>query len=1551
VTIKERLRALLSEFRSVFSVNENDLGRTVLLSHGIDTGDAAPVRQQLRRHPPAHQEALRQQISTMLEQKIIEPAQSAWASNVVLVRKKDNSLRCCIDYRQLNAVTRKVAYPLPRTDMCFDAMSGAKWFSTFDLRSSYHQVPLDPADADKTSFICRQGMFRFKTMPFGLCNAGATFQRLMDIVLSGLSFDICLAYLDDIIVFSEDESSHVNRLRVVLSRLQQAGLKLKPSKCSLMQRSVLFLGHVISACGIATDPQKTHDIVNWPVPQNIKEVRAFLGLCGYYRRYVERFAELARPLHALTEKNHRFEWTTQCQTAFDSLKTALTSPPILAVPNDSDQFILDTDASNWAIGAVLSQIQGGGEKVIAYASRKLSRSEANYCVTRRELLAIVYFVKYFRHYLLGRPIVIRTDHAALQWLRRTPEVVGQQARWIATLEEYDYVVQHRPGARHANADAMSRLPCLRTQCCGDGVNRIEVGQISIENPDVIEEHSQEFDILRAQDEDIEIAMVKKTLQSSAEPPQFDDIAGTSSLVKALYRQFHRLSADDGILRRTFEEPSTGCSIKQVVWPRRYRRSLIQEIHHSLGHLGQTRTKAAVQQRAYWPGWSSDVEGVLRECEACARYKRGSAPKQTHLRPFLSGEPFETVSIDITGPHPRSRNGFMYILTVQDHFTKWAEAIPIRNHTATIVADALFKNVFMRYGMPMRLLSDQGAEFESKLFQQLCEMASIAKIRTTPYRPSTNGMIERFHRTLNSMLAKVINDDQRNWDEKLPSVMMAYRASVHESTGFTPNRLMFGREVRLPVDLVYPTPVTDGQNRGLENYVRDLQETTADVFDVVRQKLGSAAQSREDRYNCKTKSSPNFQQGDRVWYFYPRRIRGKSAKWQKWYTGPYTVMKVIDSHNLVIRRNAKAKLIVVHRDKLKHCHEPVPQSIPTACVASTPRPANLDSLPPEKLNSNHRPRRENRQRPGYLQHYVCSVSGASMASKTVQITSGTPYCFLCNIMFSKDANLKRHNVNFRQRHDEIRAQRDLMSLGSACETAAQQPFPSGSHSRQPDVRTVGAIYTTPPCGPEHVSRRDPDRVLAISAEVLEYSSASSVAEIVQHLIEGEVQPTLAGVITRATLAGARHAANLHAVYTQLRQSEVSDWRTERLQALEKELVRYSLGLPEHPRAEQSGSSTSGRSIPSRPQLELGASDAEPAPSLRSELSCGEEMSQLPPDSPDVSLEARLPDARLQLGIIDEEEGTDPTAFVAAGQESAPVPRPRERTGYEAHMAAVNRIKDYRSRGLTVKTSNNVGKNISAPKTSLHEDSRCKRMTPVKEPRSPTRDGIKTGGHPQKRLKTNDSPRPDQPHSVDCSVVVEPLPFQESTQTGSKVKTSIGSRGSKTPKTDHLFGDQSRTSLPLLKRLDSINEGAERMETQGADRAAPTVFSGLVSTLAPAAADWPIMDVAPAPDFPTICRATDVPVRSNDRGNNSRQERAEKSPHASRVSSPSRRSGSSSSRKGLARHSPERGQRLLGDAQQRDVSRSQSRRPTMRTTIRRYPFYSGRWARMSSAHRNN
>jgi len=380
---RSALRDILLCHADVFSKSEDDLGLTDLAMHNIDTADAKPIRQQLRRHPPAHREAISQQVDNYLKQGVIEPASSAWASNLVVVRKKDGSYLCCVDYRALNSVTRKDAYPLPRIDSCLNSLASAKCFSTSDLRSLYHQIMANPLDSDKTAFICQKGIFRFRKMPFGLCNAGANFQRLMDIVMSGLHFQVCLVHLDDIITFSETLEQRIERLLIVLGRLRSAGLNLKSQMCALFQKSINILGHVVSERGIETDPVKIEAVRGWPVPGSIRDIGAFLGLAGYYRRFVPHFASIAGPLHAMVGKGKKFSWTPEAQQAFEQLKLALTSPPVLAMPIDDGEFVLDTDASDFAIGAVLSQKQGGYEREVAYASRRLDQRETKYFVNTR----------------------------------------------------------------------------------------------------------------------------------------------------------------------------------------------------------------------------------------------------------------------------------------------------------------------------------------------------------------------------------------------------------------------------------------------------------------------------------------------------------------------------------------------------------------------------------------------------------------------------------------------------------------------------------------------------------------------------------------------------------------------------------------------------------------------------------------------------------------------------------------------------------------------------------------------------------------------------------------------------------------------------------------------------------------------------------------------------------------------------------------------------------------------------------------------------------------
>ena len=635
--------------------------------------------------------------------------------------------------------------------------------------------------------------------------------------------------------------------------------------------------------------------------KTIREVRAFLGLAGYYRRFVPHFASIAAPLNSMMGKGKSFVWKEETQHSFDQLKLALTSPPILAMPSDTGEFILDVDAAYGSIGAVLSQIQDGSERVIAYASRKLDRREMNYCVTRKELLAVVYFLRYFRQHLLGRKFRIRSDHSALMWLKHTPDPIGQQARWLKIMEEFDFSIEHRKGSRHANADALSRRPCPVCDCacrqppnsdmaCDEGCTgqneeegyrdadlevrvarqlarghdvedgadqsaRLDasIGGAADRRDDNLQDLEERIEdkvedqgvtvhspwslagLAVKQQEDRDISCIIKLLQSSEVKPSWENVALSSHDVKTLWAQWPRLAIKDGLLKRRFEA-ADGKSVQwQVVVPASLRVEFMQLAHGGMtgGHFGRRRTLAAVQSRAYWPCWRSDVEKFLRQCNPCARYHRGTVPRRAGLQPTLVGEPWERVSIDITGPHPRSSRQNQYILMCVDHFSKWAEAIPLANHTATSVARALMTHIFSRFGALLQLLSDRGSEFESQLFSQLMKWMEIDKLRTTAYQPSTNGAVERVHRTLNTMLGKVVSDTQRDWDEKLPAVMAAYRASVHEATGYSPNRLFLGREVRMPLDLVMGLPPdSDRQVSSMDGFVQQTQEQMTSTYDIV-----------------------------------------------------------------------------------------------------------------------------------------------------------------------------------------------------------------------------------------------------------------------------------------------------------------------------------------------------------------------------------------------------------------------------------------------------------------------------------------------------------------------------------------------------------------------------------------------------------------------------------------------------------------------------------------------------------------------------------------------
>ncbi|GBM97051.1 Retrovirus-related Pol polyprotein from transposon 297 [Araneus ventricosus] len=512
------VRKLLNEFQDLFSICDADVGRCNMTQHRINTGGHPPIKQYPRRWPLARKEEAEHLVKEIVDNGIIKQSSGPLASAIVLVKKKDGSTRFCVDYRKLNEITKKDSYPLPGIDDTLDALNGSQWFTTMDLKSGYSQVEVRPEDREKTAFTKGQGLWQFKAMPFGLCNAPAIFERLMEAVLRGLSSEAYLVNLDDIIIVGRTFEEHLNILRKVFKRLEKANLKLSPKKCRFFQKEVTYLGHVISAEAVKTDPGKIKALVDWSRPETVQDLRSFLGL----------------------------------------LKQDLTSSPILTYPWTDKDFILDTDASNEGIGAVLSQNIGKEEHVIAYFSKSLGKPERNYCVTRKELLAIVKSIEHFHHYLYEQKFLLRTDHASLRWLLNFKEPEGQIARWIQILQEYDFEIQHRKATSHGNADALSRRPCKES--CKHCTNKEKKFRMETDISVKVlkaEDAWSSCEIQKEQLEDPAIKLILEKKLNSADRPSWQEIAMDSPATKRYWALWDSLHLKDGVLYRRWEsDPPT-----------------------------------------------------------------------------------------------------------------------------------------------------------------------------------------------------------------------------------------------------------------------------------------------------------------------------------------------------------------------------------------------------------------------------------------------------------------------------------------------------------------------------------------------------------------------------------------------------------------------------------------------------------------------------------------------------------------------------------------------------------------------------------------------------------------------------------------------------------------------------------------------------------------------------------------------------------------------------------------------------------------------------------
>lgn len=965
---KQSIADLLVSHSSTFSKDDTDLGRTNLIEFSIDTGDAKPIKQPPRRVPLAFANEEKVLIEQMEKQGIIRKSTSPWSSPLVLVLKKNGKVRACVDYRMVNSVSKKWAWPLPRIQDCLDSIAGASIFSTFDLTSGFNQIPVKEEDIPKTAFVTKYGLHEYTTLPFGLSNGPACCQRLMELVLNGLQWQILLIYLDDTILFASSFEEHLERLKVVLDRIKEAGLKLKPEKCRIFQKEVTFLGHVVSEEGVKPDPNNIAKILQCPVPKTVKEVRHILGMGSYYRRYISHFSELVKPLTELTKKSTKFVWSNECQEAFGKLKQLFVSPGILAYPRDEGEYILDTDASDDTIGAVLQQVQDGMPRVIAYGSRTLNKAERNYCITDKELLAVRYFVEYYRQYLLGRTFTVRTDHQALIWLFSLKEPKGRIARWIEILSAFDFSIVYRQGTKHGNADFMSRCANPRDCDCplNDNMEYLKCGPckkctkrstemfstfkflvksneidpntentiIPVKTVKTRQQTAKESDftewsmgysheqLKEMQSKDDDINPILQCKISGSKIPEIE-VLTKSPATRHYFHLWDSLVLRDGILYKQFNKRDGTGNFLQFLTPSKLKSQVLHSMHDSIvsGHLGKRKTTEKLLQWFYWFELREDVRIWILKCSICSANKPPAKTARAPLGSMPVGAPWDRLATDIMGPFPLTPRGNRFILTITDYFTKWVEVFAIPDQTAATCADIILNEVICRYGCPLSIHSDQGRNYESDLFKELCQLLNIKKTRTSPRNPKGNGQCERFNRTLLGMIKSYIKGEQTNWDKNLGCLAGAYRATPSESTKLTPNLMLFGREILLPNEVIkgdITLPRKELNSNMFGKHTEYIRDCLTKAHSVARRHLQNNAKRRKDYYDRKSNLTL-FDKNEIVWYLSKSQQPSMCPKLQPMYTGPCIVTKKFNDINYEIQIDENGTKKIVNHDKLKCFH--------------------------------------------------------------------------------------------------------------------------------------------------------------------------------------------------------------------------------------------------------------------------------------------------------------------------------------------------------------------------------------------------------------------------------------------------------------------------------------------------------------------------------------------------------------------------------------------------------------------------------------------------------
>ena len=835
----QQLDRLLYKYRAVFAEDSSELGCASGVEHEIHLSTSVPIKLPYRHIPPTQIPEVKAHVKGLLEQGVIEESVSPYAAPIVLVRKKDGSLRLCVDYRRLNSVTVKDAFPLPRIQDTLDALAGAQYFSSFDLAAGYHQIKVRAEDRFKTAFVTPFGHYQYIRCPMGLTNSPATFQRFMEYVFSDYIFITLLIYLDDILVFSRTLGEHLERLETVFQRLQKYGLKLKPSKCHLLKPEVRYLGFIVSQEGIKSDPEKIKAVQEWPRPKTVRELRGFVAFCGFYRRFIENFAKTAAPLHALMGGKSTADitkyWGAEEERAFAELKNKFSQPPVLKSADYSKPFVVETDASMEGLGAVLSQDYEGRLHPVAYASRGLRKTERNmnnYSSRKLELLALKWAVtEQFKHYLIGSKFIVYTDNNPLAHLEAS-KLGAVESRWLGDLSHFDFVIKYRPGKENANADGLSRKAHKEEIEDGSEVYEMWEGrktnllgrQVSALG---IWKKQTEEQMCDAQKSCSVLGYLWKQMTGKLSRQEFK-MAMEMKEFRQLWRLRRSFVMRGGII---YWNRGTRMRSKwKPVLPLLNREEIMKAAHEQWGHQGVARTSSLIRNRCFWPGLYDDVSRHVAQCKVCAMGKEEGIRAKTKLGTVEASRPWEVLAMDFTLLDP-SRDGKENVLVITDVFSKYSFAFATKNQRAGTVAKILVEEIFNRFGIPEKLHSDQGRNFESRLVQELCTYYHVEKSRTSAYHPEGNGGCERFNRTLHGMLTTLGSEQRQQWPRYLASLTAIYNSTPHPVTGFSPHYLIFGTEPNLPLDR-FSLSKTKPMDSAYQ-WIRQLKEVQSTAWEAAK----------------------------------------------------------------------------------------------------------------------------------------------------------------------------------------------------------------------------------------------------------------------------------------------------------------------------------------------------------------------------------------------------------------------------------------------------------------------------------------------------------------------------------------------------------------------------------------------------------------------------------------------------------------------------------------------------------------------------------------------